>query len=99
MISEVHHVDGEDRGKIILYALSTCIFCMRTKKLLDKHGVQYDYIDIDLLDNEHKAAALEKMKKYNPRSSFPTLVINDDICLIGYKEKEIEEVLGIHDKD
>lgn len=30
----VKHVPGEDRGKIALYALSTCGWCAKTKELL-----------------------------------------------------------------
>ena len=33
---EINHVDGQDKGKVMLYALSTCVWCKKTKKLLDK---------------------------------------------------------------
>ena len=38
-----------DQPKVFLYALSTCGHCRNTKKLLDSHNVQYDFVDVDLL--------------------------------------------------
>ena len=32
--------------KIFLFALSTCVWCKKTKKLLDQFGVKYDYADV-----------------------------------------------------
>ena len=41
---KIEHVKGENKGKITLYALSTCGWCKKTKKLLDDLGVEYHYI-------------------------------------------------------
>lgn len=85
-------VDGKDRGKITLYALSTCIWCKKTKELLTGQGVGFDYVYVDLLKGEERANAIKEIKRYNPSSSFPTLVIGDR-AIVGYKEKEIKEAL------
>jgi|GEM_PF-3996188 len=42
-------VGGEDRGDVLLYALSTCGWCRKTKALLKELGVQYRYVDVDLV--------------------------------------------------
>ena len=89
----VKHVDGKTVGKLMLYALSTCVWCQKTKRLLDDLGVGYDYTDVDLLPGSEKEAAIKVIKKHNPACSFPTLVINDSKCIVGYKENEIREVL------
>ncbi len=85
-------VDGVDRGAILLYALSTCVWCKKTKKLLDEIGVMYQFIDVDLLPGEEKTVATEEMKTLNPRCSFPTLAINGE-CIVGFDEKRIREAL------
>jgi len=90
---EVEHVKGENKGKIMLYALSTCGWCRKTKELLNELGVKYDYIFVDLLEDEDKDVAMDEVKKWNPRCSFPTIVINDK-CIVGFKEDEIREALG-----
>lgn len=85
-------VDGKDNGDITLYALSTCIWCKKTKELLTSLGVSFNYVYVDLLKGEDRASAIEEIKRYNPSTSFPTLVIGDK-AIVGYKEKEIREAL------
>ena len=46
------------------------------------------------LEGEERKAILEDIKKVNPRCSFPTLIIGDKV-IVGYKEKEIKEALGL----
>ena len=79
----------------MLYALSTCVWCNKTKKLLLDLGVEYSYIYVDLLKGEERKRTLEEVKRHNPNASFPTTVINDDRCIVGYKEREIKEALGL----
>jgi len=84
-------------NKTILYALSTCSHCKSTKKLLSECNVEYDYIEVDDLEGEERKAILADIKAMNPRCSFPTVKIND-IVIVGYKEKQIKEALGIKDE-
>ena len=92
---KMEHVDGENKGNIILYALSTCGWCKKTKEFLINLGVEFSYIFVDLLEEEEKDEIIENIKKWNPQRSFPTLVINDEKCIVGYKEDEIKEALGL----
>ena len=87
-------VKGENKGNIKLYGLSTCVWCKKTKKLLDKIGCQYEYIYVDQLDEKDKEIAMKQIRKWNPRSSFPTVVINDKLCVVGFKEDEIREAIN-----
>jgi glutaredoxin len=88
-------VDGKNRGKIVLYALSTCVWCNKTKKLLADLGVEYSYVYVDLLKGDDRKSALDEMKRHNPNATFPTTVIDDDKCIIGFKEKDIKEALRL----
>ncbi len=89
---KLNHVSGNSKGRIILYALSTCVWCRKTKQLLDQLGVEYHYVDVDLLDGEEKTKATEEVKNLNPRCSFPTLAINED-CIVGFDEQKIRELV------
>ena len=40
--------------KVTLYALSTCVWCKLTKQFLNENNVEYEFVDVDLLDNERK---------------------------------------------
>jgi len=77
-----------------LFTLSTCSHCKATKKLLDDCRVKYEFTDVDLLDGEERAAILEDVRELNPRCSFPTIIIGDK-TIVGYREDEIREALGL----
>jgi glutaredoxin len=82
------------KNKTILYALSTCSHCKSTKRLLSECNVEYDYIEVDDLEGEERKAILADIRAMNPRCSFPTVKINE-IVIVGYKERQIKEALGI----
>ena len=85
---------GKKAHNIMLYALSTCGWCHKTKKLLDDLGVEYDYEYVDQLEGDEKDEAVRKVTEWNPSCSFPTLVLDNDKCIVGYKEDEIREALA-----
>ncbi len=88
------HVAGRKAGKVMLYALSTCVWCKKTKRLLNELGVEYDYTDVDLLGGAKREAVMDTVKNYNPSRSFPTLVIDDKKTILGFNEEEIREALS-----
>jgi glutaredoxin len=90
----VVHVSGKDLGKIMLYALSTCVWCQKTRTFLNDLGVEYDYEYVDLLEGDEREKVVEEIKKWNPACSFPTMILNSEKCVVGYKEDEIREELS-----
>jgi glutaredoxin-like protein NrdH len=90
----MQHVEGQDKGKLVLFALSTCGWCKKTRELIEDLDANYDYVYVDLLQGKEREEVVEMVKKWNPQVSFPTLVINDEECIIGFKEEEIKEALG-----
>jgi len=91
---DIKHVEGRRKGNVMLYALSTCGWCRRTKALLNDLGVAYDYTDVDLLKGKEQDQAMDEVKKFNPDCNFPTLVIDGQKCIVGFREDEIREALG-----
>ena len=89
------HVDGKHAGHIVVYALSTCPWCKKTKKLLEDLGIEYEYADVDLLTGSEKEEAMSFVKKWNPRNSFPTMVVNDSLCIVGFEEEQIRKALKV----
>ena len=79
---------------IKLYSLSTCSHCKSTKKLLNECTVLYEFVDVDLLEGEERQAILDDVRKFNPKCSFPTIIIGDKV-IVGFKEEEIKEALGL----
>jgi glutaredoxin-like protein NrdH len=95
MTIDVKHVPGsKKKGKIFIYALSTCGWCKKAKQMLKDCGVEYYYVDVDLVEGtQDKRKVVEEIKKWNPSKSFPTIVIDDKECIVGFDEPRIKKVI------
>jgi glutaredoxin len=80
--------------EVKIYSLSTWGHCKSTKKLMNECTVKYDFVDVDMLEGEKRKAILEDVKKFNPKCSFPTIIIGDKV-IVGYRESEIKEALRL----
>jgi glutaredoxin-like protein NrdH len=81
--------------KVMMYALSTCAWCRRTKRFLNESGVEYDFVDVDLLDTDERAAKKAELKQWNPNGSYPTVVVDDEHVVVGFNKDKLREVLGL----
>ena len=88
---EFVRVEGSDKGRIVLYTLSTCMWCRMAKNLLNDMGVGYEYVDVDTLSVEEKDSVKKEIKRWNPDGSYPTMVIREKECISGFDETEIRE--------
>lgn len=87
-------VEKERKDKeLLLFALSTCGWCKRAREFLDGHGFSYEYVYVDLLEGQDREEALQEVSRWNPRKSFPTLVIDGDHVLAGFNEERYKELL------
>ena len=77
-----------------VYSLSTCSHCKSCKKLLGECGVEYEFTDVDLLPDNDRSEVLDEIKRLTSRCAFPTVIIGDKV-IVGFKEKEIREALGV----
>lgn len=80
--------------KVTLYALSTCPWCRKTKKLLADHKIPFDCVDYDLTDKKGQERVNEDMKKRGGGTAFPFIII-DEVSIEGYNPEKIKQCLGI----
>lgn len=90
---EWKQVEGKDKGDIKIFALSTCIWCQKTKELLDTSKVAYRYVDVDHLDEASQEQCLQEMAKYAREASFPMVVVDEKKVILGFKKQEIRDAL------
>ena len=64
-------VEGAHKGRVVLYTLSTCMWCRMAKNLLKDLGVGYEYVDVDQLQPEDKEAAKKEIRRWNPTAPIP----------------------------
>ena len=81
--------------QVKFYGLSTCIWCRKTRQYLEDEKVAFDFIYVDLLEGDEREAVKDEISVWNPRVSFPTIVIDGAECVIGFKTDELKQVLGL----
>ena len=90
------HVEGShDSRRTMFYGLSTCIWCRRTRQFLEDQNVEFDFVYVDKLQGEEREEAIEQIRGWNKAVSFPTIVIDDKECVVGYKPEQIKKALGL----
>ncbi len=90
----IEHVNGKNKGTVMLYALSTCGWCKMTRELLTNLGIEFSYVYVDLLTGDELNQVVGELRKFNTKNSFPTLVINNSKVIIGFRDDEIVGALG-----
>lgn len=86
---------SHDKHWTVFYGLSTCVWCKRTRKFLEDQSVEFDYVYIDKLQGQEREEAIEQVRCWNSAVSFPTVVVGNDQCVVGYKPEKLKEVLGL----
>jgi len=92
-------VEGEDRGDVELYTLSSCAWCGKVKDLLDLLGVTYRFVDTDLLEEKEQDEVVEFLDSITEQWGFPVLLIHKKYMLCGYKEKATRKLLGFDETE
>jgi glutaredoxin len=77
-----------------LYSLSTCSHCKACKRFLGDCGIEYEFTDVDLLPDDMRTETLDEIKRLTSRCAFPTIIIGQKV-IVGFKEAEIKEALGL----
>jgi glutaredoxin len=76
---------------ITVYGTSTCADCRRSKRLLDEHGIAYDYIDVDA----DPASLATMMRLQDGGQIVPTIVFPDGDILLEPTDPELAAKLGL----
>jgi len=85
----------QSQHKVVLYALSTCAWCKMTKQFLKDNDVEFEYIDVDLCEEEDKQKIREQIQSKGGSLSYPTTIVDDNLVITGFRKDKLKEVLGI----
>lgn len=81
---------------VIIYALSTCPWCQKTKKYFSEHNIEFDCTDYDLADEETKARITREMEAEGA-DSFPFVRIGNKV-VVGYRPEVYARLLRMQDE-
>lgn len=79
--------------KVRLYSLSTCPVCSRVKRFLKNNNIDCDIIEVDTLESGEQWLKSKELKQYNPKATYPTLVVEEVIT--RFDEEAMKEALGL----
>lgn len=80
---------------VTFYGLSTCIHCRHAREFLEQHHIPFDMHYVDLAEGQERDELILKVKQFNPRLSFPTIVIDDDKTIVGFQPEALTEALSV----
>jgi len=84
-----------NKHKVLMYAISTCAWCKRTKNILKDNNIEYEYVDVDLSNIEGREKIRREILKRGGSLSYPAIIIDDKILINGFRKDEIKETLEI----
>jgi glutaredoxin len=83
------------KHKVLMYAISTCAWCKLTKNFLKDNDIEYEYVDVDLCNEEDQEKISRDILKRGGRLSYPALIIDNKKLINGFRKDEIKETLKI----
>ena len=84
-----------NKHSVLVYALITCAWCRRTKEFLRDNDIEYEYVDVDLCDREEREEIQNDILTRGRRLTYPTIIVDDETVITGFKEDRMREVLQI----
>ena len=75
-------------GRVVMYGADWCIDCRRAKAVLDTDRVDYDYVDVEAIeDGAQRALAI------SGRTNIPVIVFPDGSHLVEPNDRELRAKL------
>jgi len=81
--------------KVIVYALSTCVWCKMTKQYLQDNEVEYEYVDVDLCEEKEKEQVRQQIIDRGGSLSYPTVIFDDNTLITGFRKDKLKEYLKL----
>jgi glutaredoxin-like protein NrdH len=89
-------VPGEKSDhRVLMYAISTCMWCKRAKQFLNDHNVEYTYVDVDLCTPEDRETIRHEILARGGRLVYPAILVDDRVVINGFQTDKIREAIGI----
>ena len=85
----------QNKHKVVLYALSTCVWCKMALQFLKDSDVEFEYVYVDLCEEDDKQKIREHIQSKGGSLSYPTTIIDDKIVITGFRKDQLKETLGL----
>ena len=93
---DIVKVSGKNsKHKVLMYAISTCAWCKLTKKFLKDNSVEFEYVDVDLCEDDDKEKIRQDILDRGGSLSYPTIIIDNKMLITGFRKDKLTEALEI----
>ena len=66
-----------------------------TKQYLTDSGVEFEFVDVDLLDDNDKTRVHTTIISKGGVLSYPTVIVDDKTVITGFRKDLLKEALGL----
>ena len=66
-----------------------------TKQFLKDNEVEFEYIDVDLCEEEEKQKIRQHIQSKGGSLTYPTTIVDDNVVITGFRKDKLKEALGI----
>jgi glutaredoxin-like protein NrdH len=92
----ISKVSGKNnKHKVFLYALSTCVWCKMTKQFLKDNNIEFEYVDVDLVTEEEKDKIRQEIQKKGGSLSYPTTIVDGKTVVTGFRKDLLKKELEL----
>jgi glutaredoxin-like protein NrdH len=85
----------KSQHKVVVYALSTCVWCKMTKQYLKDNEIEYEYIDVDLCEPKEKEKVHQQILSKGGNLGYPTVIVDDKTLITGFRKDKLKEALQL----
>jgi len=76
--------------EIMIYALTTCIWCKKTLEWFKHEKIRFQHVFVDDLPEEEHKKVMKTVLELNPIGNFPVVRIGESV-IVGFKPEEFEK--------
>jgi glutaredoxin len=80
--------------EVMVYALSTCPWCRKTKQWFDDSKIPYECVDVDKLPDDEQDTVADKAFELSGGRRYPVVVINGEVVVGFSPDKFLEHLKG-----
>ncbi len=85
----------KNQHKVVVYALSTCVWCKMTKQYLKDNEVEFEFLDVDTCNPGEKEQARQAILNKGGPLSYPTTIVDDKKLITGFRKDLLKEALEL----
>ena len=92
----ISKVSGKNsKHQVLVYALSTCVWCKMTKQYLKDNEVEFEFVDVDLSTEADRDKIRKHIQDLGGALSYPTIIVDSKKVITGFRKDLLKKELDL----